>query len=602
MTRVYLENLSDNELNTSQNEYMKRIKSEIKERSRKIDEYEKEIERLKEESNNRSLNITDMESVIRHNSTTFVDNAASYLDQSINTQNNLEFQEVNHKMNNITKDRELETMQFKPKLLEDKLEKLNNFVNVTSQNIQDIHEKRDEIIKILNESQINNQSIHDSIDEIDQNQMNQQESAKNHLILYNKMIGDLKTKIESENTIFQDIKSQYTVELGKYTPIQVDTFEKDVLLKRVSELQSKIQKLEEESNQIANKKAVLLKISKEKEQELTEQKNATNKHKKNVDSLNVQIFPPYVVKLCKRIGKTKNLVAQTKNDIEVGKFAQKDIAIELSRLKKYLKSVERKIGREAENFLNIAMEINKSDSSLIIQNANEENSKQNHQKDAKEFDRIAKRKMYLESEWEDLFNHKYAEYKLKNPKTFPNNDIMKYVSQMIEEERCQTSRINIKIRDLEYYISILKKNINDLHKNIIELRVESDMLAHSPKMAHQMSIKELESKIDHLKHSIEQKRAKISERDDKLTRVEKANNIYSHHTPFIFIDIERVCDRKNLRYMRITDCILHEQKAESYVKTLENFLKYLSFNSASRDLENYSNQLTQWLSNLQNSL
>lgn len=596
--RLFLIMLENVDPNSVSDDYVKRIKQEIRTRTKRIEEYEKEINRLKEESNSKALNLTMFENSIRNESVSLVENANSYLENTISNQNDLDFQEVNQHMNDLSKNREMDTVIFKEKLLEDKFQKLNEFIDETSNNIRNIQNKKEEIIKILQESQLENENIHDSIDSIDQEELNKRESTEIHLKLYNKMISDLQLKINQQNTVNQNYIDQINEEMQKLKIVKLDTYEKDAYTQRVQEKLSKIDKLDKELAKIEARKSELREIIANKEKEYNAEILKTKKHQKVIDSLNIAICPDYVVNLCKRIAETKQQTVNANEAISVKKFAQREICIELKRLKSYIESVQRKINRESERYLSISLDINKCDAELIHKIANENEKEHDYKLNASEYDKIIQKISYLETEWDELFNYKYKEYKIKSPTKWPNINEINKLQEEIQELECKKSRLSVKTRYFMNHINEMNENINEMKIKTVKLNVKTQSISKPLRNTVNLSNQDLIRKIQQKTQSIELRKARIQQKNDVLTRIEKVHNVHSHKTPFIIIDHERVCDRKNLRYLRVTDAVLNEQRAVSYVETLEDLLFFINTNNCTIDIEKYNLNLDRLISKI----
>ena len=213
-----------------------------------------------------------------------------------------------------------------------------------------------------------------------------------------------------------------------------------------------------------------------------------------------------------------------------------------------------------------------------------------------------KRKHFLEEEFDSMLNPNFKIIPQQNIKQDDDKSIM--INQNGKEnDRNIENSSKVEKKDLLLYnyevLLKLKKDKKRIKKELIELimkiKVQIDdnnnynadikkyqiQLLKTPKeeVKRVSKVSKLlqlfdtplnDEIIEQKRRNLEKRRKRIKDKEDRLRRVELVNGIFDHKTPFVFTDVERVCDRIKLRRDRVNECLEKERLYRLNVAKLED--------------------------------
>lgn len=571
-------------------EEINRLTKTIIEKESNIKKYQEEIQKLKNIENSRKKQLDKFEKMMRETAENLAQSTSQFDKGNSQASSIFDSEIVNATLAKTGYERELMSFRKRASKMKKDFEKVIEGINKSTNELNEIKQKRNKIMETLLEDEQLRTTFNEMNNQEDILDKAKYETKQTIMKLYSQMIEMIQRKIQSEIEIEKQVREKYEQEMNNLEVEELDTFELDLLKKRIQEKEQKGNAFDKELATINELKAnETIKIT-EKEKELAAEKENIRKAKKRIDSINdIIVCPCYTATLAKTIAETRANITRVNNKQEKKETQKMIMDNEIKEMRKTLKLLERGIGKEEENRLILLSETNKADTELIYIKADEEVEERTFSTNAKILDRILRRKHELEDEFNDMMNHQVEVIK-QSKLEFPNLKELNRIRKEKKEIKKESVVVATKIRLTKDDISHIKTEIKETKAKLSTYPKNEEK--HERKNSPFINEVNIDEEIEKKKKSIEIKKERIRNKEDRLTRVELVNGIYDHTTPFIFVDIERVCDRIALRKKRVSDMKLKEERANNYVESLKQFLSFID-----KQKEEISNDYdcTEWI-------
>ena len=628
------------------------LRAQIEEKEKNIANYEKEIKDLKDLNIRRKKDLDRFQKRMDVKSQN-IDENSSFMEKSVIIENSIcNSNFVNENLIQEANERNLSNIQEQTNVMKKDVNELLSRIENTSKELNDVLDKEKHFNTIIEDEEKSKQLLEEAHNLNASLMEDEKETNKILIEIYDQIIDILKKRINRETDVHSAVVQKYKEEISNFKPNQteIDDFEIKLIQQLISSKKAKLEKIESVEKEYESKINNMNDQLKEKFKKVKHEQKNVKKSQQRCDTVSdCVICPNYYVKIAQMVCETQESIKKYKSKIESRETQNKIIRDELMEKKKLLRLFAKALGKEEEKRLSYMSDINRLDTEMIQINARENFDEMFYDKNVKELDKLLKRKYFLEEEFDSMLHPNFklndqenaTKKQLNTEKENKSNEKLNETNLKRNENDKNSQNIQIvekKKEFLPYNYDILvklKKDKKKLKKELIELimkiKVQIDdnnnynaeikkyqiELLRKPKqngkpISTANRILQLydtptsEEMINLKKRNLEKRKKRIQEKEDRLRRVEFVNGIFDHKTPFIFTDVERVCDRTKLRKDRINECLEKERIYRQNVSKLEEFsnailneidLYNLTFNCNEFDEkgENWFHKLSQYL-------
>ena len=613
------------------------LRNQIENKERNIQKYENQIRNLQDYGIRRKKELERFEKTMDREAKS-MENDSSVFKNNLRIENNIFNSNIaNESLLKEANEQKLSNVQRQTNNMRQDVLALLSRIEKTSQQLNEVIEKKSKIDEILLEEEKSKQTLEEAHQLHTTITNNESETNYYLLQIYQEIIILLQKKIEKENYVHSEVVKKYQEEISSFHPEEydVDDFEIRLIQRQISSKSSKFKQIESIEQEYEEKINEMQQKLQEKKKIVKQQQHYVKQSQQRCDSVtDCIICPNYYTKIAQMVCETQSRIKKC-NKLKQDRDTQnKIIKDELYEKKKLLRLFDKAMGKEDEKRLNYLSQINKLDTQLIQLNAKENIEEMFYEENIKEMNRILKRKHFLEEEFNSMLTefqkisvkekrstqNGFAQKTQKeNSQTYSNtflivqgkkNELipfnhltikkLKKQKKEIEKEKIQLlTKIKLKIDD----VNTMNFQIKDCRMKLLKLPKEKE-----EKRLHPLQLYDnptFEEIIESKKRNIEKRRKKLHEKEERLTRVEFVNGIFDHKTPLIFTDTERVCDRLKQRKERIQSCLDKEENFKENVSTLFKFYQRITHQMEelkSGKSMNFSDDGEQWFDELTNYL